>query len=432
MPIKFNDENVLHKGLVPSQKALQLVLNDAAPLGIENIEIALCNNRILASDISALRTQPPFDASSMDGYAVRQSDLNNTPCKLKLIGQSAAGHAYDGKIGKGETVRIFTGAPVPKGTDTIIIQENTIVAGQADDQIIGKVINQDILILEDAPKGSFIRPAGLDFTKGEVLLTKNEVLNPQSISLAASMNHATLPVFKKPKVAILATGDELVLPGSVLKESQIIASNTFGIAAIAKDAGAIVENLGIAIDTFEGLQLKISTAINQGADLIVTSGGASVGDHDLVKPVMENLGFEFSFIKIAMKPGKPLIFGRAMIQGKLRRFLGLAGNPVSSLVSSYIFLKPLVQLLAGNLPHLVTPTQATLTEPIKPNGEREDYMRGMATRLPNGAIEAQAFTKQDSSMLAALNRANCLIIRPVSAKKAKAGDKVQIILLQDI
>lgn len=424
MPDKFNNQNVIHKGMVPAQKALEIVLEGASSVGIENIDIENCNGRILAEDIISLRTQPPFDASAMDGYAVRHSDLNSIPCNLKLVGQSAAGEAFSDEINKGETVRIFTGAPIPKGADTIIIQENTSSKSQAS--------GADICVLQSAPKASFIRPAGLDFSQGEVLLTKNEILNPTSISLAASMNHASLPVFKKPNVAILASGNELVPPGSALKESQIIASNTYGVAAIAQESGANVENLGIASDTIDDLKSKISKALIAGADLIVTSGGASVGDHDLVKPVMESLGFEFSFIKVAMKPGKPVIFGHATINGQLRRFLGLAGNPVSSLVSSHIFLKPLIQLLAGHQAKLVKPTGAKLSKPIEKNGERVDYMRGLATRLPSGTIEAYAFKKQDSSMLAVLNRANCLIIRPVSAKNANINDDVSIILLNDI
>jgi len=424
----FDDENVLHKGLVPPQKALGLVLKDATSIDVESVDLLHCNGRVLAEDISAQRTQPPFDASAMDGYAVRQADVTATPCDLKIIGQSAAGHAFQGRIKKGEAVRIFTGAPIPLGADTIIIQENT----KAPPQEKGRGIGFHICVLSAEAKGKFIRPAGLDFSEGQVLLNKDQVLNPQSISLAASMNHASLPVFKKPNVAILATGDELVLPGSTLEASQIIASNTYGIAAIAKEAGANVLNLGIANDTFDDLKNIISDAINNGSDLIVTSGGASVGDHDLVKPVMESLGFVFSFIKIAMKPGKPVIFGRTIIDGKERRFLGLAGNPVSSLVSSHIFLKPLIQLLAGKPPEFVKQIEATITQPLEANGDREDYMRGFATRMPNGKIETEAFTKQDSSMLATLNRANCLIIRQVDAKKLNIGDKTPIILLQNI
>lgn len=428
-PNSFNDVNVLHKGLVPSQKALQLVLQDTSFIGIEDTDLSLCNDRVLAKDICALRTQPPFDASAMDGYAVRHEDVISTPCTLNLIGQSAAGHAFKGTLQKGEAVRIFTGAPVPLGADTIIIQENTQTINALN---TAQSADKKITILSTENKGKYIRPAGLDFNKDEILLTKNHILNPQSLSLAASMNYASLPVFKKPKVAIIASGDELVLPGSALKENQIIASNTYGIAAIANDAGANVQNLGIAKDTFDDLTSLISGALDDGADLIVTSGGASVGDHDLVKPVMESLGFKFTFIKVAMKPGKPVIFGRATLNGKQRRFLGLAGNPVSSLVSSHIFLKPLIQLLSGKPPQLVKPIEARITQPLDANGDRQDYMRAIAIRLPNGELEAQAFAKQDSSMLATLNRANCLIIRPIKAKALNIGDKTSIILLQNI
>lgn len=428
MPNKFNEQDVIHKGLVPSQKALELMLENAGPVGIENLDIAKCNGRILAADVTALRTQPPFDASAMDGYAVRQSDLDTIPCTLKLIGQSAAGKAFIGNVDKGEAVRTFTGAPIPNGADTIIIQENTSFTNPKNKSKTGS----EIIIEQSAPKGSFIRPAGLDFEIGQVLLVKNQLLNPQNIALAASMNHATLPVFKQPNVAILASGDELVIPGSTLGDSQIIASNNYGIAAIAQSAGANVKNLGIASDSVEDLKSKITNALKEDADLIITSGGASVGDHDLVKPVMQSLGFVFSFIKIAMKPGKPLIFGKATIDGKERRYLGLAGNPVSSLVSSHIYLKPLIQLLAGRPPEFIKPITANLTQAIDKNGDRKDFMRGVAKRMEDGKIEVHAFAIQDSSMLAILNQANCLIIRPIWADKAQIGDEVPIILLQDI
>lgn len=418
------DPNILHHGMVPAVKALELVLEGAGPItgpsGEEYLTLAQASGRVLAQDLTARRTQPPFPASAMDGYAVRFADLAPEKPVLTLTGEAAAGHPFFGGVSPGECVRIFTGAPVPLGADTIIIQENVSADGKA------------IQILEKAAQGRFVRPAGLDFKEGDILLKAGTILDPQCLSLAASMDHGQVSVYRKPKVAILATGDELVMPGELIKSGQIIASNTFGIAAIAADAGAEVSNLGIALDTMEALRQKISEALEADADLIVTSGGASVGDHDLVKPVMEHFGFVFSFVKIAMRPGKPVLFGKAQIAGKTRRFLGLAGNPVASLVSSHIFLKPLIRLLGGSPAQTVQPVTALFECDIPANDEREDYMRGTAHRGKDGGLLVAPFAKQDSSMLATLSKADCLIIRPVNAPAAKAGDATQVILLRDI
>lgn len=414
------DLQTSHREMVTAEQALDLVLEDATPLEPEMITLDQASGRVLASDLQARRTQPPFPASAMDGYAVRHADISGPSSVLALVGESAAGHPYDGQVKPGECVRIFTGAPVPADTDTIIIQENVTANGS------------QIIINQSAPMGKFVRPAGLDFKSGETLLLAGTVLDPQSLSLCASMDYAEVTVVRKPRIAVLATGDELVMPGEKTAEGQIIASNTFGIAAIAATAGGEVSNLGIASDRLEDLETRIRGALNRGADLIVTSGGASVGDHDLVKPAMESFGFEFSFVKIAMRPGKPVLFGRTVIDGFERRFLGLAGNPVSSIVSSHIFLKPLIGLLGGRKAETVRPISAILAKPLSANDERQDYMRGTARRGPDGKLLVEAFQKQDSSMLATLSRSDCLIIRPVNAPAAEAGDRVDIILLRDV
>lgn len=414
------DPNILHHGLVPAPKALQLVLEGAAPVSVETVELANAFNRVLAQDLKANRTQPPFPASAMDGYAVRNADLKSENPVLTMIGEAAAGHPFDGKIGQHECVRIFTGAPVPNGADTIIIQENVSSNGN------------EITILETVDLGKFVRQAGLDFHKGQTLLTKGSVLDPQSLALAASMDHPEVKVYSRPKTAIIATGDELVMPGQATKDGQIIASNTFGVAAIAAAAGAEVDNLGIALDTVEALKQKVSHALENGTDLIITSGGASVGDHDLVKPVLEGFGFVFSFVKIAMRPGKPVIFGKAEIGGKTRRFFGLAGNPVSSLVSSHIYLRPLIRLLGGYPAQTVQPVTARFDCDMPANDEREDYMRGTARRGKDGELLVAPFPKQDSSMLATLAKADCLIIRAINATAAKAGETTQVIMLRDV
>ncbi|WP_244530606.1 molybdopterin molybdotransferase MoeA [Salaquimonas pukyongi] len=415
-----DNNNILHQGLVPAQKALQLVLEGAAARDFEPVLLKETNGRVLARDLAANRTQPPFPASAMDGYAVRHTDLSPSKTVLEIIGEAAAGHPFAGELTPGTAVRIFTGAPVPDGADTIIIQENTTRNGDR------------VEVLQPADKGKFVRPAGLDFAQGDVLLKAGTVIDAQSLSLAAAMNHAELPVWKKPVVAVLATGDELVLPGEQLGEGQILASNTFGIAAIARQAGGSVIDLGIARDTLDDLTARIGKALDNGADLIVTTGGASVGDHDLVKPAMEHFGFTFSFVKIAMRPGKPVMFGKARIGGKERRFLGLAGNPVSSLVSGHIFMRPLIRLLGGYDAATVMPVSGKLEVAMGQNDEREDYIRATARRNADGKLLVAPFPKQDSSMLATLSKADCLIIRPVHAPPAAVGDGVPVILLRNV
>ena len=412
--------NILHEGLVPARKALELVLEGAEPVEAEPVALVQANGRVLAQDLAARRTQPPFAASAMDGYAVRHLDLSESETALKVIGEAAAGHPFAGEVTAGTAVRIFTGAPVPQGADTIIIQENTNRDGNT------------VLVQKPAGKGKFVRPAGLDFKQGETLLKAGTAIDAQSLSLAASMNHAELPVWKKPVIGVLATGDELVLPGNELGKGQILASNTFGVAAIARDAGGEVLDLGIAKDTLDDLVARIGGALDKGADLIVTTGGASVGDHDLVKPAMEHFGFTFSFVKIAMRPGKPVMFGKAVIGGKQRRFLGLAGNPVSSLVSSHIFMRPLIRLLGGQDAKTVEPVTGELETSLPENDEREDYMRATARRDGDGKLLVMPFPRQDSSMLATLSKADCLVVRPVRAPAADAGKGVPVILLRDI
>ena len=407
--------------LVPAQRALEIVLENAAPTSSEFVSLHEADGRVLAKDLVALRTQPPFDASAMDGYGVRQSDLANLPATLEVIGQSAAGHPFQGKIGDGQAVRIFTGAQVPSGVDTIVIQEITTAE------------NRQVTVLEAAAPARYIRPAGLDFKHGEVLLEKGRVLDPQSVALAASMNHAEIEVWKKPIVAILATGDELVKPGNELSQGQIIASNSYGLFAMAKRAGGHSIDMGIAPDTVDALVNSVEKAMAKGADIIVTMGGASVGDHDLVLPAMEKAGFEFSFNKIAMRPGKPFLFAVKKSKGnsgKTVRLLGLAGNPVSSMVAGQIFVRPLINTLAGIPSHTAKPIAAILASSLPANDQRQEYMRSTYETNAQGQLVVTPFGSQDSSMLANLNRADCLLLRPVDAPKAAQGDSCEIVLLR--
>ena len=406
--------------LVPVSEALELVLAGAAPQEEETVGLKEAAFRVLSRDLAAKRTQPPFPASAMDGYAVRADDVASPPVTLKLTGQAAAGHPFGGKIGPGEAARIFTGAPVPDGADTIIIQENT----QAGDG--------DVTVMTGADKGRHIRVAGLDFSEGDVLLRRGDALGPQQLSLAASMNHARLPVFARPKVAIIATGDELVAPGGVLRDGAIIASNIFGLIAIIEAAGGETIDLGIVADTRQALTQAIERAIAAGARLVVTTGGASVGDHDLVKPVLSDLGVKLDFEKLAMRPGKPMLSGRLGRDGRTVRFLGLAGNPVSSLVAANVFMRPLVGLLAGRPAQGVVPVAAVFGVEVAANDERQDHLRAGAHRRDDGTLVVEPFGRQDSSMLATLARADALVIRPPHAPAAKVGAPCQAILLRDI
>ncbi len=408
------------EGLVPADKAWAIITAGAGPLDVERIALADTAARVLGEDLAALRTQPPFDASAMDGYAVRQADLADLPASLAVIGTSAAGHPFNGPLGPGQAVRIFTGAQVPAGADTIVIQENTTTDVDS------------VTVLEPATPGRYIRRAGLDFAEGEVLLEKGRLLDAQSVALAASMNHATVPVFRKPAVAIIATGDELVAPGGELAAGQIIASNSYGLGAIARAAGAHVMDLGIVADTRQALGEAARRALDDGADLIVTIGGASVGDHDLVAPAMRELGFEFAFAKIAMRPGKPLLYATHEHSGRTVRLVGLAGNPVSSLVSAQVFVRPLINLLAGRPAHAVEPIGGRLGRDLPANDERAEYMRATAIRSKDGTIIATPFENQDSSMLANLTRADCLVIRPVAAPAAREGEPCELVPLRDL
>ena len=400
--------------LLPVAEALARVLASAPqPLAAQTVALADARGRTLAQDLAALRTQPPFNASAMDGYALRAADLATIPARLKLIGESAAGHRFPGAVGPGEAVRIFTGAPVPPGADTVVIQENT----QAD--------SAGVNILQAEAMGRNIRPAGLDFAEGDPLLARGLRLGPCELALAAAMNHGSVPVTRRPRIALLATGDELVKPGDALGPDQIVTSNTYAIGAYAEAAGAEVIDLGIAGDTFAAIEAGIRAAREAGADVLVTLGGASVGDHDLVQTALANEGMELGFWKIAMRPGKPLMHGRI---GDMR-ILGLPGNPVSAIVCGVLFLIPLIRALTGDPRAGADSSEAALLGCDLPaNDSRQDYLR--ATLQPGESLPvATPFGRQDSSMLRVLARSHCLVVRPPHAPAAKAGDPCRVIRL---
>ena len=400
-------------GLLPVEDALALLLAGAGPLQGDAVPIAEAAGRVLAAPVAALRTQPPFDASAMDGYAVRAEDIAALPAFLAVTGESAAGSRFAGTVGPGEAVRIFTGAPVPEGADTILLQEDARPAGA-----------RRIEATESTERGRHIRRAGRDFREGEALLPAGRVLDPAALSLAAAANHAAVPVVRRPLVAVLATGSELVAPGREPGPDQIVASNSYGIAAIAGSCGAEVLDLGIVPDDRAAMTAAVGRALAAGADVIVTLGGASVGDHDLVRPVLEAMGMDLDFWKIAMRPGKPLMLGRL----GAARVLGLPGNPVSSLVCAHLFLKPLVSALAG-FGWSDPARDAVLATAMNANGERQDYVRAKLGREA-GQLTATPFRTQDSSMLRTLAEADALIIRPPNAPAAKAGDPCRVLPLR--
>jgi molybdopterin molybdotransferase len=395
--------------LLPVDEAVERLLSGVEPLGSETVPLDAALGRVLAGEIAARLTQPPFPASAMDGYAVRAADAK-PGARLKLVGESRAGARFRGTLGAGETVRIFTGAPVPEGADAILIQENA-----------GREGDETILVLEPVQAGEFVRPAGLDFRAGEVLLQEDRLLDARAIAVAAAMGHAALPVRRKPRVAILANGDELVSPGSEPGPDQIVSSNGVGLAAFVRDCGGEPIDLGIAPDRREAIGACVDRAA--GADILVVTGGASVGEHDLVQAALQEKGMALDFWKIAMRPGKPLMVGKL---GTMR-VLGLPGNPVSTLVCAHVFLKPLIRALLGLPTHAETAT-AKLAAAMKENDGRQDYVRARL-RILDGERVATPFTIQDSSMLATLAAADALIVRPVRAPAAAAGETVEVLLL---
>jgi molybdopterin molybdotransferase len=391
--------------LLPVDTALAQLLADAAPLPSEAISIGEAHGRVLASDVAARLTQPPFAASAMDGYAVRWADL---PGPWRIIGESAAGHGFGGAITAGNAVRIFTGAPLPPGADTIIVQEEV--------ERLGDIAH---LTGEGPPHlGAHVRAAGQDFRADAPLLLAGERLTPPRLGLLAAAGHGRVEVVRRPRVCLIATGDELVVPGVTPGPDQIVSSNPVMLRALFEAAGAIVVDPGIVPDRRDALVAALTNAATE-ADIIITIGGASVGDHDLVVPVLREIGADIDFWKIAMRPGKPMLAGRL---GQ-SRIIGLPGNPVSAFVCALLFAVPLVARLGGR----VSPAHETtlpLAAPLPANGNRRDHLR--AKRTADGALP---FASQDSARLGVLANADLLIVREIGAPAAAAGDLVYCIAL---
>jgi molybdopterin molybdotransferase len=396
--------------LLPVDEALARILKGVKPLNTETIALDQAANRVLGKSISAKRDQPPFAASAMDGYAVRYEDIANLPTTLKLIGTSAAGHAFKGKVNTGTAVRILTGAPVPKDTDTVVIQENTTSKGKS------------LTVLHDTPRGKNIRPAALDFAKGDLLVSAGRKITSRDIGLLAAGNAPKVKVYRRPKLVLFTTGDELVLPGNRPRADQIVSSNSHALSAMAKQFGAEVVNLGIVRDNLKATISAIKKGL--GADVLVTTGGASVGDHDYVQEAFKACGVKIDFWKIALRPGKPFMYGR---KGKTH-VMGLPGNPVSALVTARIFLKPLLDTMMG-LPVDEQTTTAILDGKLGANDSRQDYMRATLKIGADGRRFVSPFSTQDSSMQRTLQSSQALIIRPPNAAAAQSGDEIPIVLL---
>lgn len=389
--------------MISVEDALAHCLALVSPLPVEPVALSQAVGRYMPQPAIATRDQPPFDASAMDGYAV-QGDPHSGAC-FTVVGEAGAGHAFGGTIGPLQAARIFTGAPIPSGATRVLIQEDVIRDGDL------------ITLRQNADVARHIRPKAQDFRAGDTLTPR--VLRPNDLALLASMNHAQVPVTRRPVVAIIATGDELVMPGDTPGPDQIIASNSFTLKAMAEAAGAEVRLLPIARDTVEALTYVLGLA--EGADIIVTSGGASVGDHDLVAQVAGSLGLERAFWKIAMRPGKPLMAGR-LGQSVL---LGLPGNPVSSVVCAHLFLLPMIRALLG-LPEAdlaPRPRRAVLAQDVEATGPRAHYMRARLTQT-DGLPRITPFDRQDSSLLSILASADALLIRPTNDGPRRAEEIV--------
>jgi molybdopterin molybdotransferase len=398
---------------MPVADALAAVLSGAEALPEEMVALDSAYKRILAHDLAALRTQPPDAMSAMDGYAVRAADAARAGARLKVIGEIAAGRPFDRIVGPGEAARIFTGGVMPDGADAVIIQEDTVIESGG------------ITVTEAAVAGRHIRRAGVDFRQGDVLLKAGSELSDRDLSLAASMNYPLLPVRRRPKVALLATGDELVMPGETPGPGQIVYSNGYALRALTRAEGADVIDLGIAADTLDATTSGIRRARDVGADILITTGGASVGDHDLVKQALDAEGVAMAFWRIAMRPGKPLMHGHL---GAMR-VIGLPGNPVSSYVCAFLFLVPLIRRLCGRVTIHHATESALLGRDIAANDQREDYLRARLATRNDGALIVTPVDHQDSSLLGNLAAAQALLIRPPFAPAAKAGSACNILRL---
>lgn len=398
--------------MISLDEALERILTFADPLDIEVVDLHSAANRVVAAPVVARHSQPPFDASAMDGYAVRGEEVR-AGTTLEMIGTSKAGEGFDGEIGPGECTRIFTGAPMPAGADTVVMQEKTAPR------------KTKIMIVEDIVPGQSVRKKGNDFNEGEAVLNVGDSLNPAAIALAAAANHAALDVYRKPNVTLLATGDELAMPGEELGPDQIIASNSSSLSALMAPLAGVVDDIGIVPDDVDYLTAILRTALESDTDVIITTGGASVGDHDIVQPVLKSLGVEMDFWRIAMRPGKPLMFGK---MGQKLVF-GLPGNPVSAIVTATVVLLPALRALSGAKNPLGTRLRLPLGAPLPSNGPRRHFMRANILTKDDGISAVYPVLETDSAHLTSLAQANALLIHNEDADALKTGELAEVIPL---
>jgi molybdopterin molybdotransferase len=378
-------------------------------LPAEMVSVADAAGRVLAQPPRARLTQPPADLSAMDGYAVRAEDVPAVPTTLKLVGHAPAGGSYDHALGPGEAVRIFTGGPLPTGADSIVIQEDTRADGKT------------VTVLEAPRLGRHVRKAGLDFSAGDQPFAAGRILTTRDVALAAAMNLPWLSVHRKPRIAILSTGDELVMPGEPVGRNQIVSSSGIAVAALVRAWGGDPTLFDIARDDAKLIEDRIAAGAQH--DLLITLGGASVGDHDLVQDALKARGFAMDFWRIAMRPGKPLMFAAR----DHARVLGLPGNPVSTMVCSLLFVKPAMERMLGQAGDPIATMTARLAADVKQNDQREDYVRAKLTRTADGALLVEPHPVQDSSMLSVLAWSSGLLVRPPHDPARKAGSEVQVI-----
>lgn len=407
--------------LLPVDDALARILSAVGPLPSEIIPLTEALGRVTAEPVIARRTQPPVAVSAMDGYAARAADLQACPVTLTRVGTSAAGARFSRKLGAGQCVRIFTGAPVPDEADCIVIQEDVSIDRDAD--------GARVTITDPVRPGTFVRPAGLDFSTGDVGVPAGRRMTARDVGLAAGMNVPWVTVHRRPRVAILATGDEIVRPGEPVGPDQIVSSNGYTLAALVRAVGGEPIDLGIAPDDAEALRTMVRGA--RGADILVTTGGASVGDHDLVQSALADEGMgtdalDIGFWRIAMRPGKPLIFGHL----GATPLLGLPGNPVSTVVCATVFLRPMLEALMGLPAGPVPLSDAILGADLAENDRRQDYLRSTLHTAEDGTNVATPFSRQDSSMMSRLAAAQALIVRPPFDAARKAGTAVRILPLE--
>lgn len=395
--------------MIPVEEALARVLALATPVGSETVALDEATGRVLAAPVIAARDQPPFDSSAMDGYAL--ADAAARPgARLRLVGQAAAGHGHVGQVPPGGAVRIFTGAPLPPGTDRVVIQEEVTQAG-------GEITLGPALSAE-----RFVRPRGADFAAG-ARIDPGRRLRPVDLALIAAMNMPHVTVARRPKVAVIATGDELVAPGGRPRPDQIVASNGHALKAMVESEGGQAQLLPIARDTPESLRQTLTAA--RGADVIVTTGGASVGDHDLVAPVLSAMGMACDFHKVAMRPGKPLMAGQ--LGGAL--VLGLPGNPVSAIVCGHVFLLPALRVMMGLATPEPRPLRARLGVALGREGPRRHFMRATLEHVATDPPRITPFASQDSARLWLMSQAQALLIRPPHAPPAAPDDEVDYLPL---